>query len=91
MSSNATNSGQKGDQSATSSSSGGEGGLFGNASASVGDVGIGTSAAESGDVNTRSTKMYSFAGPTINRNSMPVWGWAVLGLGAFWFLKKGRK
>tara|TARA_R110000772_G_scaffold264301_2_gene384777 strand:+ start:3032 stop:3301 length:270 start_codon:yes stop_codon:yes gene_type:complete len=79
-----------GDQSATSSSSGGEGGLFGNASASLGDVGIGTSAAESGDVNDKSTRNFSFAGPVVNQGIPKNWLYIGAAVAAFWFFK-GRK
>lgn len=80
-----------GDQSATSSSSGGEGGLFGNASASLGDVGIGTSAAESGDVNTRSTRTFSFAGPTKNKGVDSTLVIIGLVIGAVLYFKRGKK
>jgi hypothetical protein len=49
------------------SSSGGEGGLFGNASAAIGDVGLGNSSAELGDTITNLADRFSFAGPTINK------------------------
>ena len=48
------------------SSSGGSGGIFGNASAAIGDIGIGSSSAELGDTNLNMQRDFSFAAPVVN-------------------------
>lgn len=69
------------------SSSGGQGGLFGNASAAIGDVGIGTSSATSGDATSSVSKQFSFAGPVVNK--VPEWvTYAGLALAAFYVFKR---
>ena len=47
------------------SSSGGSGGIFGNLSAAVGDIGIGSSSAEMGDTNLNTRRDFNLAGPVV--------------------------
>lgn len=73
----------------TSASSGGSGGLFGNASANLGDVGLGTSSATSGDIKSTFDQSFSFAGPVVNKS--PWWlvpAVAAAGVGLFIWRRK---
>ena len=51
------------------SSSGGEGGIFGNASAAIGDIGLGTSSAALGDTNFDTTRYFNFSAPVVNKRN----------------------
>ena len=65
------------------SSSGGSGGIFGNASAAIGDIGIGSSSAEMGDTIFDTNRNFNFSGPTVtnrkNDNALLIAGVLLLG------------
>lgn len=73
----------------TPSSSGGTGGIFGNASAAIGDVGVGTSAAEVGDTTFNTRRDFNFSGPVVNRdNNQQLIILGAFVLGGFFLAKK---
>lgn len=72
-----------------SSSSGGSGGIFGNASASLGDVGIGTSSATSGNIGAVSFGGMSYS-PGISQKEMITYGLAGVALLAVYALIKKK-
>lgn len=73
------------------SSSGGQGGIFGNASAAIGDLGLGNSEASTGDIAASISKYLNIAAPVQNKGINTTYLiYGALAFGVYLFAKRKR-